>query len=120
VLRASGGTRWVGDRVGAENVFPHRMSSRHPQLPDDGLEMPDRNLESLEALGVIVHAHLGHGPATYHLAATAQEHLVRAACGAILEAPSDLFARLVRSAASRLGSAWTLGISQSWVAVRIA
>ena len=27
-----------------------------------------RNLEELERLGVIVHSHLGHGPATYHLA----------------------------------------------------
>ena len=36
--------------------------------PDVSISTVYRNLEELERLGVVVHSHLGHGPATYHLA----------------------------------------------------
>jgi Fur family ferric uptake transcriptional regulator len=43
-----------------------------------------RTLELLEELGLVKHAHLGHGPPTYHLAAEAQHvHLVCRKCGAV-------------------------------------
>ena len=44
--------------------------------PDVHMSTIYRNLDDLERLGVVVHAHLGHGPATYHLAAGAHGHFV--------------------------------------------
>src|ERR1700722_6098745 len=41
------------------------------RAPDVHLSTIYRNLEELERLGVVVHSHLGHGPSTYHLAASA-------------------------------------------------
>ena len=71
--------------------------------PDVHASTVYRNLEELERLGVVVHTHLGHGPATYHLAAEAHGHLVCEACGATFEAPTDLLEHLARGARSRLG-----------------
>jgi Fe2+ or Zn2+ uptake regulation protein len=62
-----------------------------------------RNLDELERLGVVVHAHLGHGPATYHLAAGAHGHFVCEGCGAMVEAPDDIFRGLSQEAAARFG-----------------
>jgi Fe2+ or Zn2+ uptake regulation protein len=73
--------------------------------PDVHLSTIYRNLDELERLGVIVHAHLGHGPATYHVAAGAHGHLVCEECGAMIEAPAELFRGLSRAARSRFGFA---------------
>jgi len=62
-----------------------------------------RNLDDLERLGVVTHAHLGHGPATYHLAPAAHGHFVCEECGTMIEAPDDLFAGLARSAKTHFG-----------------
>jgi len=62
-----------------------------------------RILDDLERLGVIVHAHLGHGPATYHLAKGAHGHFVCEGCGAMVEAPDDMFRGLSRAARTRFG-----------------
>ena len=75
------------------------------QSPDVHLSTIYRNLEELERLGVIVHAHLGHGPATYHLASAAHGHFVCEECGKMTEVPDELFAGLARAAASRYGFA---------------
>jgi len=48
--------------------------------PDVSISTVYRNLEELERLGVVVHSHLGHGPATYHLATAAHGHLVCRKC----------------------------------------
>jgi len=64
-----------------------------------------RNLDDLERLGVVVHAHLGHGPATYHLAAGAHGHFVCEECGAMVEAPDEIFDGLSRAAKSRFAFA---------------
>jgi Fur family ferric uptake transcriptional regulator len=58
-----------------------------------------RTLDALEASGVLVHSHLGHGPAVYHLAAEARhQHVVCRECGAtaLIEAGdvADWVARL--------------------------
>jgi len=58
--------------------------------PDVHASTVYRNLEELERLGVVVHTHLGHGAATYHLATEAHGHLVCEVCGATVEAPEDL------------------------------
>lgn len=73
------------------------------QAPDIHISTIYRNLDELERLGVVVHSHLGHGPATYHLAAGAHGHLVCEECGATIEAPTELFAGLSRTARSRFG-----------------
>ncbi len=71
------------------------------QAPDVHLSTIYRNLDELERLGVVVHAHLGHGPATYHLAAGAHGHFVCEECGAMIEAPDELFQGLSQTARDR-------------------
>ena len=55
-----------------------------------------RTLDALEELGVVDHTHLGHGRAVYHLTDDRHQHLVCESCGAVTEAPSDLFDELSR------------------------
>ena len=71
--------------------------------PDVHASTVYRNLEELERLGVVVHTHLGHGAATYHLATEAHGHLVCEVCGATVEAPEDLFEAMAQGAKRRLG-----------------
>ncbi len=71
--------------------------------PDVHLSTIYRNLEELERLGVVVHSHFGHGPATYHLAGSAHAHFVCELCGVTMEAPADLVRSLARAAQGRLG-----------------
>lgn len=59
--------------------------------PDVHLSTVYRSLESLEALGLVDHVHLGHGRAIYHLADTPHQHLVCERCGAVVEVPDDVF-----------------------------
>jgi Fur family ferric uptake transcriptional regulator len=73
------------------------------QAPDIHLSTVYRNLEELERLGVVEHAHLGHGPATYHLSVGAHGHFVCEECGAMLEAADELFAGLSATARDRFG-----------------
>jgi Fur family transcriptional regulator, ferric uptake regulator len=73
------------------------------KAPDIHISTIYRNLEELEKLGVIVHAHLGHGPATYHLAASAHGHFVCEECGSRIEAPDALFAGLAKAAQAQFG-----------------
>ncbi len=70
----------------------------HQKAPDVYLSTIYRNLDELENLGVIVHSHLGHGPATYHLAAGAHCHFVCESCGFAVEAPDELFQSLSKNA----------------------
>ncbi len=71
------------------------------EAPDIHLSTIYRNLDELEKLGVIVHAHLGHGPATYHLASSAHGHFVCEECGAMIEAPDSLFGGLAKAAKTK-------------------
>ena len=49
-----------------------------------------RTLDALEESGLIVHSHLGHGPAVYHLAADADhQHVVCSECGAAASIPAE-------------------------------
>ncbi|HXW35019.1 MAG TPA: transcriptional repressor [Acidimicrobiales bacterium] len=73
------------------------------RAPDVHLSTIYRNLEDLERLGVVVHTHLGHGPATYQLASLAHAHFICEVCGSRFEAPDELFKGLARSAKARLG-----------------
>jgi Fur family ferric uptake transcriptional regulator len=55
-----------------------------------------RTLELLEQLGMVTHAHLGHGAPTYHLATDADHvHLVCRICGRITEVSPDAVRPLI-------------------------
>jgi Fur family ferric uptake transcriptional regulator len=73
------------------------------RAPDVNISTIYRNLDELERLGIVVHAHLGHGPATYHLTPAAHGHLVCELCGVTFEAPDELFRGLGRTAMARFG-----------------
>jgi Fe2+ or Zn2+ uptake regulation protein len=75
------------------------------KAPDVHLSTIYRNLDDLENLGVIVHSHLGHGPATFHLAAGAHSHFVCESCGYAVKAPDELFLSLSREAKTKFGFA---------------
>lgn len=49
-----------------------------------------RTLDALEESGLVVHSHLGHGPAVYHLAAeAAHQHVVCRECEAAVSIPAE-------------------------------
>lgn len=73
------------------------------RAPDVHISTVYRNLDELERIGLVVHSHLGHGPATYQLTAEAHGHLVCERCGASFEADKRIFAGLAREAKSRFG-----------------
>ena len=75
------------------------------KAPDVHLSTIYRNVEELEKLGVIVHSHIGHGAATYHLAEGAHSHFVCEVCGATFEAPDALFHSLSKNAKAQFGFA---------------
>ena len=55
-----------------------------------------RILDDLERLGVVEHTHLGHGPAVYHLSASAHPHVVCEQCGQVLPVDRKAFDALAR------------------------
>ena len=63
-----------------------------------------RTLELLEGLGLVTHAHLGHGAPTYH-AVTAEEHvhLVCRSCEHVDEVPPETVSSLVEQLESERG-----------------
>ena len=54
--------------------------------PDVDTSTVYRTLGLFEELGIVEHAHLGHGPAVYHLGQTHQ-HLVCEVCGTVIDVP---------------------------------
>lgn len=57
-----------------------------------------RTLDALEEAGLLVHSHLGHGPAVYHLATeSGHTHVVCSTCGAIEAIPADSLETWVRA-----------------------
>lgn len=111
LVRASGGRATASRRVLLEVLFSsndHRSveelaAAVQARAPEVHLSTVYRNLEELERLGVIVHTHLGHGPATYQLARDAHSHLICGHCGRRFEAPEALFVGLAREASERYG-----------------
>lgn len=55
-----------------------------------------RTLELLEELGLVRHAHLGHGPPSYRPAEDQHIHVVCHACGAVTDAAADVVDDLAR------------------------
>jgi Fe2+ or Zn2+ uptake regulation protein len=73
------------------------------RAPDVHISTIYRNLDELERLGVIEHAHLGHGAATYHLGAVAHGHLVCSECGTTIEVPDEWFHAFAKRAKAAHG-----------------
>ena len=111
LVREHGGRVTSSRRLLLEALFDgpgHRTAEElagtvQAHAPDVALSTVYRNLDELEKLGVVVHSHLGHGPATYHLAAGAHCHFVCQDCGTAVEAPDELFTGLADAAMSRFG-----------------
>ena len=81
--------------------------------PDVHLTTIYRCLDALEELGVVDHAHLGHGRAVYHLTDEPHLHLVCDRCGTVVEVPDALFEDL----AGRLQAAYGFAIRPRHFAV---
>lgn len=111
LVRARGGRATPSRRIILEILFEtdshltaeELTTSVQRRAPDVHLSTIYRNLEELQKLGVIEHAHLGHGPATYLLASHAHAHFVCDQCGKRVEARDELFSDLARKAKGQLG-----------------
>ena len=111
LVRARGGRATSSRRMLLEVLFQadDHLSAEEigalvqQRAPDVHISTIYRNLEELQALGVVVHTHLGHGPATYQLASAAHAHFICEDCGKMIEAPDELFRGLARTAWDRLG-----------------
>jgi Fur family ferric uptake transcriptional regulator len=75
------------------------------QAPDISISTVYRNLDELERLGVVVHSHLGHGPAAFHLATASHGHLVCRKCNAHIEIAEGFFEDLRGKAIDEFGFA---------------
>ncbi len=110
-LRSSGGRVTSARRILLEVLFEANghmsaedlTDSVQQRAPDVHLSTIYRNLEDLEHLGVISHSHLGHGASKYLLASHAHAHFICEQCGAMIEAPDDMFRGLARTAKAKLG-----------------
>lgn len=110
-VRAQGGRATSSRRVLLEVLFHAKSYLTAEELggaiqaraPGVHMSTVYRNLEDLQRLGVVVHSHLGHGPATYQLAALAHAHFICDNCGATVEAPDELFRDLARRAKDTFG-----------------
>lgn len=88
-----------GPHVTAEELAAH-VRARHPEVHESTVY---RTLDRLSTLGVVDHVHLGHGRAVYHVPGDAHQHLHCDACGAVVEAPAEVFAGLVAAVEERYG-----------------
>jgi len=75
------------------------------RAPDVNISTIYRNLDELERLKIVDRTHLGHGPATYHLASATHGHLVCEQCGSMTEVPDELFGNLAETARQQYGFA---------------
>jgi Fur family transcriptional regulator, ferric uptake regulator len=111
LVRAKGGRATLSRRLLLEVLFDagdHRTAEEladavQRRAPDVHLSTIYRNLDDLQELGVVAHSHLGHGPATYQLASMAHSHFICEQCGAMIEAPDELFVGLARTAKAQHG-----------------
>jgi len=85
--------------LSAEDVI-HQVHATNPEVADSTVY---RTLSALEALGVVEHVHLGHGPSTYHLSNRPHQHLVCEHCGAVVEVPDAVFGGLATRIAEEYG-----------------
>jgi Fur family ferric uptake transcriptional regulator len=81
------------------HATPEEVAEKVREIhPGINLSTVYRNLETLENVGLVTHAHLGHGGATYHATEELTHlHLVCSVCGSIGDAPIDSAASFVQS-----------------------
>jgi Fur family transcriptional regulator, ferric uptake regulator len=76
------------------------------QLTASGVNLSTiyRTLEVLEEVGLVTHAHIGHGPPTYHAVdEDVHIHLVCDRCGAVQSVPAGVAAEFVERLESEYG-----------------
>ena len=113
LVRARGGRATPSRRVILQALFEAEQHLTAEELaeavqscaPEVHISTVYRNLEEMQRLGVVVHSHLGHGPATYQLASAAHAHFLCEVCEATIEAPDDVFRGLAKTVNARLGFA---------------
>ncbi len=111
MIRAAGGRATTSRRLLLEVLFEdagHRTAEDlgnevRSRAPEVHMSTVYRNLEDLERIGVVTHAHIGHGAVTYQLASRAHPHLICESCGARIHAPDELFRGLTRSVKRSFG-----------------
>ena len=111
LVRQQGGRVTSSRRLLLRALFASKGHRTAEELSDEvQAEAPEihistiyRNLDELERLGVVVHSHFGHGPATYHLATAVHGHFVCEECGKLIEVPDTMFDDLAEDARTRFG-----------------
>ena len=111
LVRAKGGRATTARRSILQVLFDtgHHLTAEEiasavqSQMPDINISTVYRNLEDLQRLSVVVHSHLGHGPATYQLASAAHAYFQCEVCGATIEAPDNVFGGLAKLVKAKLG-----------------
>lgn len=100
-LRADGGRGTVQRRIvisvllaGPRHVTADDLTEAvQAEHPDIARSTVYRILDALERQGVVRHAHMGHGPAVYHLNDDDHLHLVCEVCGKVTEVPRAAYGR---------------------------
>ncbi len=87
--------------LSAEEIT-QRVQSARPEISPSTVY---RVLDEFEELGIVVHAHLGHGAMVYHLSGASHGHVVCTACGTSSEVPAELFDRMEHELLERFGFA---------------
>ena len=71
--------------------------------PDVHISTIYRTLDQLEEMEIVVHVHLGHDPAVYHLADQTHVHLVCGQCRATVELPVSVVGSMSNSIRKAVG-----------------
>lgn len=82
----------AADHVTADQLAA-TVQAAHPDVHQSTVY---RTLDTLTDLGIVVHVHLGHGPAVYHLADQTHAHLVCQQCGRVSEVPASVLSPIRR------------------------
>ncbi len=91
----------TGTDLSAEEIT-QRVQSARPEISPSTVY---RVLDEFEELGIVVHAHLGHGATVYHLTGAPHGHVVCTRCGTSSEVPAELFDRMEGELLERFGFA---------------
>lgn len=82
----------AGSHITIADLFERIRST----YPDFYVSTVYRVVEAFESAGLVEHVHLAHGRAELHLTKEHHRHLVCDLCGAVEEAPDELFETLAK------------------------
>ena len=112
-VRAGGGRLTRARRTLLEDLFATsgRVSAEELAERHDDIDLATvyRSLSHFEEVGVIEHAHLGHGPAVYRWAGTRTIAAVCDGCGAVTDIPTSELSALADRLEYRYGLRLELG-----------